>query len=209
MIAFLFNSACNENFHITNSENLNACRNYEPDDLTLDLNVLLNENISLSNSGGIGTFGETTVTNGLYGYTFDDIAGGLTNYRITEWVGDNSTSIGHFLRFGIAANDLGLSFFNDTSDVCLVGNGGQRVCHDFNNGGLFDSIPTDWNEVFDFDLELIHNNFSGNEVNFNSIMSSIEYIDIRAEIWIGLSGIETGIVPADSTFTGGSPPSCP
>ncbi|WP_159439339.1 lectin-like domain-containing protein, partial [Tenacibaculum agarivorans] len=181
---------------------------YGPDDLVVDLNVILNRNIALS-GGGVGTFGVTSITGGLEGYTFDDNLGGVTYYNITEWTGDLSASIGSFFRFGMAANDLGLTFYQDTQDVRIVGNG-MTLSYDFNSGSFFDAYPNpaDWNEVFDFDVQLTAANFGTDDATFNSVMSNLTMIQVRAEIWTGITAVETALVGADSTYSGGSPVRC-
>ena len=79
---------------------------------------------------------------------------------------------------------------------------------DFNSGTLFDVQPTIWNEVFDFDVPLTAASFGTDSTTFQAVMSNLEYIEIGAEIWTGVSGIETALVPANSNYAGGSPLPC-
>lgn len=151
------------------------------------------------------------------GLTFRDTTGGVSYYRIKQWSGNQSDSAGADFHFGVAILDLGRSHgypFFDYSyngreremtkrDVRIWGKNGQVISHDIGEE-IFEKYPESgrFNETFLYSIPLTAEAFGVDERIFNSVISNVAYVDIRAELWVGISGIEGYLSPAGQYLNG-------
>ena len=184
---------------------------YSPNvnDLTVSLTTVSPTNTVISNSG-VGSLEANTDVGGLgvTGICYRDGGIGANWYRIQEWTGDYSVSVGSNLNWAILVEDLdtngGYTWYpelNALNDVVIRGNG-TTLTLDITTSGIYqNTLPTlsVFTDFYNISVPLTAANFGTTTAIFNAVMSNLEYIEIRSEFWVGLNEIESCLMPWGTT----------
>ncbi|MFD2255327.1 DUF6923 family protein [Luteolibacter algae] len=150
-------------------------------------------------AGWKGSVAETTA-HGLAALEFNDTESGYGYFRITEWTGDQSASIGSHLKFGILVKNLNGKWATTTTrDVAFVSNSGVEINMDLKHG-FFESQPpaAAFGEVCQYSVPLTASAFEATQEKFEAVMKDLRHIEIRSEFWSGVSGPESFLINAGS-----------
>ncbi len=186
-------------------------------DWVVDDLLLRSGDISIT-EGGVGSYVNNLGRNrDVPGYTFLDITGGVSYYRITRWRGNQESSIGKHLQFSVAILDLGRShgypFFDYSyegsqreltrQDIRIQGTNGTVITANI-DAEIFEHYPEGgrFNETFQYSIPLTAEVFNVDERVFSAVMASVAAVEIRAELWVGLSGVEGYLAPAGAFLAG-------
>ena len=105
--------------------------------------------------------------------------------RVAAGGGDFTSSINQFLSFRIFIQDPGETYFGGTQDIRLISGGGTILTSDLTQDPYGQTAPTDLDNDYNIDHQLIDSNFTGTPAQFAAVMADLEFIDIRGEFWLG------------------------
>ncbi|MGJ8759068.1 MAG: beta strand repeat-containing protein, partial [Polaribacter sp.] len=165
--------------------------------------------ISNANAGNLtvvegGAAGSPLVTdagpnNNEVGLRYIDQAGNPTYYRLNTQGEDYSYIDGNDLVFRIFVEDPGETFWTTTavSNDIRIGSGGTQYTINLTEAPFGQTQPV--GSDFTVSVPLTAAKFGVTQAEFDAVISSLDYIDIRAEFWLGATGVlESELVPLDS-----------
>ncbi|MDP0491337.1 MAG: hypothetical protein Q7Q71_09840 [Verrucomicrobiota bacterium JB023] len=138
--------------------------------------------------------------------SFDDTESGFGYYVISKWSGDQSDAYAKTFHFGLAVRDLDLAWATTTTrDVALVAHSGREVNVDLRHGLMQHQLPSAaFGEVCQYSISLLPETFDSTEEKLREVLADLSHIEIRAEFWKGVSGVESYLLPAGQ-YAGAEP----
>ena len=127
------------------------------------------------------------------GLRYIDLAANPSYYRLNTKGNDLSYIDGNNLTFRLFVDDPGEDFFGGTTDIRL-GSGATQLTLDLTEAPFGQTKPT--GSDFTISVALTADNFGVTQAQFNTVISALDYIDIRAEFWLGPTGtVESELIP--------------
>ncbi|QOD60113.1 DUF11 domain-containing protein [Polaribacter haliotis] len=169
-------------------------------DISFSKNLIINNaqrgNLTVVEGGASGTpfVSDAGPNNNEQGLRYIDQAPMPTYYRLNTKGEDYTYIDGNNLVFRLYVEDPGESFFGGTSDIRL-GSGATQLTLDLTQDPFAQTKPVGKTD-FTISVPLTASNFGVSQAQFNSVIASLDYIDIRAEFWLGPTGTtESELVP--------------
>ncbi|WP_263010379.1 Ig-like domain-containing protein [Polaribacter sejongensis] len=168
--------------------------------------IISNANAGYLTVVGGGAAGSSLVTdagpnNNETGLRYIDQSSGVTYYRLNTQGKDHTYIDGNNLIFRIFTEDPGEPFFGGTTDV-RIGSGTTQYTIDLTEAPYGVTAPSTITPVvtdFTITVPLTADNFGISQAQFNAVISSLDYIDIRAEFYAGARGVvESELIPLEN-----------
>ncbi|WP_452223842.1 hypothetical protein, partial [Lacinutrix chionoecetis] len=128
------------------------------------------------------------------GLRYIDQAANPTFYRLNTQGGDYLYLDGNNLNFRIYLEDAGEDYFGGTTDI-RIGSGATQLTLDLTQDPFGQTVPTVIGD-YTITVPLTAANFGVTQAQFDSVLSALDYVDIRGEFWLGPTGtLESELIP--------------
>ena len=132
--------------------------------------------------------------NNEVGLRYIDQGANPTFYRLNTGSKDFTYVDGNNLVFRLFVQDPGEPFFGGTSDIRL-GSGATQLILDLTEAPFGQDKPVGV-EDFTITVPLTAANFGVTQAVFSNVLASLDYIDVRAEFWLGPTAtVESELIP--------------